>query len=202
MPRMAHPPLRADGKIEVVVTSLEMLEPPEGPAIPAPRDGLDIEQAVHPTVSFYRYLYDTIGEDWLWSDRRRLDDAALAAILHHPAVEVFVLWVHGVPAGYAELDGRVEGEVELAYLGLIPDFIGQKLGPYLLDWAIHTAWARDPRRLWVHTCTLDHHAALDFYQRSGFKPYARMVEIADDPRAIGLVPRSFAPHVPIIEPGA
>jgi GNAT superfamily N-acetyltransferase len=184
---MAHPPLRADGKIEVVVTSLEMLEPPSDPALPAPRDGLDIEQAVRPTVSFYRYLYDTVGEPWLWGDRRKLDDAALAAVVQHPAVEVFVLWVHGVPAGYAELDGRVEGEIELAYLGLVPDFIGHKLGPYLLDWAIRTAWARDPRRLWVHTCTLDHPGALAMYERAGFRIFKRETEVGDDPRALGLI---------------
>src|SRR5689334_19957253 len=104
---MAHPPLRADGKIEAVVTSLEMLDPPASAPLPAPRDGLDIEQAVRPTVSFYRYLYDTIGEPWPWGDRRKLSDAELVEIVQHPAVEIYVLWVHGVPAGYSELDGRV-----------------------------------------------------------------------------------------------
>jgi len=184
---MPHPPLRADGKIETVVTHLEMLSPPATPPVPAPREGVHIEQAVHPTVSFYRYLYDTVGEPWLWGDRRRLSDAELAAIIHDPAVEVFVLWARGVPAGYAELDGRVPGEVELVYLGLIPDFIGQKLGPYLLDWAIRTAWARGPRRVWVHTCTLDHPGALAMYERAGFVVFDRETEIADDPRALGLI---------------
>jgi GNAT superfamily N-acetyltransferase len=184
---MGHPPLRADGKIESVITHLEMLAPPATPPLPAPRNGLDIEQAVRPTVSFYRYLYNTVGEPWLWGDRRKLSDAELAAIVQHPAVEVYVLWVHGVPAGYAELDGRVEGEVELAYLGLIPEFIGQKLGPYLLDWAIRTAWARDPRRVWVHTCTLDHPGALAMYERAGFRVFERETEVGDDPRALGLI---------------
>lgn len=185
--RMPHPPVRADGKIESVITSLEMLAPPAALPLPPPRDGLAIVQAEHPTISFYRYLYDTVGEPWLWGDRRKLSDAALAAIVQHPAVEVFVLWVHGVPAGYAELDGRVEGEVELAYFGLLPEFIGRKLGPYLLDWAIRTAWARDPRRVWVHTCTLDHPGALAMYERAGFVPYQREQEVGDDPRALGLI---------------
>lgn len=184
---MAHPPLRADGKIETVVTYLEMREPPDALPIPAPRAGLDIEQAVRPTVSFYRYLYNTVGEPWLWGDRRRLCDADLTEIIHDPSVEVYVLRVQGVPAGYAELDGRVEGEIELAYLGLIPDFVGQKLGPYLLSFATRTAWARDPRRFWVHTCTLDHPGALGVYERAGFRVYKREAEVGDDPRALGLI---------------
>jgi hypothetical protein len=51
----------------------------------------------------------------------------------------------------------------------------------------------------VHTCTLDHPNALGFYLRSGFTPYARSVEIADDPRLHGVLPRSAAPHVPVME---
>jgi GNAT superfamily N-acetyltransferase len=179
---MPHPPIRADGKIETVVTSLEMLAPPTAAPLPAPRDGLSIVQAVRPTVSFYRFLYDTVGEDWLWYERRRLDDAALAAIVQHPAVEVFVLYAEGVPAGYAELDGRVEGEVEIAYFGLFREFIGQKLGPWLLDWTIRRAWSRGPRRVWVHTCTLDHPGALAMYERAGLVKFKTHVEVADDPR--------------------
>ena len=184
---MAHPPLRADGKIEAVVTSLEMLERPSEPAIPAPCDGLAVERAVRPTASFYRYLYNTVGEPWLWGDRRKLDDAALREIVQHPAVEIYILRVQGVPAGYAELDGRVAGEIELAYFGLLPDFIGHKLGPYLLSFAIRTAWERGPRRVWVHTCTLDHPSALAMYERAGFRVFERETEIADDPRTLGLI---------------
>ena len=180
---MPHPPPRADGKIESVVTSLEMFAPPPGPPLPPPRADLAVVHAVRPTVSFYRYLYDTIGAPWLWTDRRKLDDAELAAVLHDPAVQVSVLHLAGVPAGYAELDGRVAGEVELAYLGILPELIGQKLGPYLLDWALRTAWARGPRRVWVHTCTLDHPSALAMYERAGLRVFKREEELADDPRA-------------------
>jgi GNAT superfamily N-acetyltransferase len=184
---MAHPPLRADGKIESVVTSLEMTAPPASPPLPPPRTDVTLVRAVRPTVSFYRYLYDTTGEPWLWGDRRRLGDAALAAIVQDPAVEVFVASLAGVPAGYVELDGRVPGEVEIAYLGVLPEFIGQKLGPYLLSFALHTAWARRPGRVWVHTCTLDHPAALAMYERSGLRIFKRETEVGDDPRALGLI---------------
>jgi GNAT superfamily N-acetyltransferase len=178
-----HPPLRADGKIESIVTHLEMTEPPAPGASPPARNDVFLFRAVRPTVSFYRYLYNTIGEPWLWGDRRKLDDRALAAIVQDPAVEVYVLYVLGVPAGYCELDRRVPGEIELAYLGIVPEFIGQKLGPYLLRWAIGTAFQYRPRRFWVHTCTLDHPSALAMYERAGFRQFKREVEVTDDPRA-------------------
>ncbi|MFT3775626.1 MAG: GNAT family N-acetyltransferase [Minicystis sp.] len=184
---MPHPPVRADGKIESVITHLEMLAPPATPPIPPPHDDVDIERVEKPVVSYYRYLYDTVGEPWLWGDRRKLSDEALAAIIQHPDVAVYVLWVGGTPAGYAESDGRVKGEIELAYFGLMPDFIGKKLGPYLLDWTIRTAWAEGPRRVWVHTCTLDHPSALAMYERAGFKAFKTETEIGDDPRALGLI---------------
>ena len=115
------------------------------------------------------------------TDARWLSDAELAAVLDDPRVEVNVLWVGGAPAGYAELDRRAPPDIELAYFGLMPEFIGQGLGAYLLDWAIHHAWRSRPRRLWLHTCDLDHPRALDFYQSLGFRIYDRQVTEADLP---------------------
>jgi GNAT superfamily N-acetyltransferase len=183
-----HPPPRPDGKIESVVTSLEMLAKPSADEIAPPRAGLTIMRAVRPTISFYRYLYDTVGEPWLWSDRRKLSDEALGAIIEHADVAVHVLYADGVPAGYVELDARDRDATEIAYLGMMPEFIGQKLGPYLLDWGIRKAWSGGTSRLWVHTCTLDHPSALGLYQRAGFRPFKREVELADDPRVMRLAP--------------
>jgi hypothetical protein len=73
----------------------------------------------------------------------------------------------------------------------------------LVNFAIDRAWARPIRRLWAHTCNFDHPAALAFYYRSGFRPYAFMVDVADDPRLTGHMPRTAAPHVPLLDmPGA
>ena len=155
--------------LEVTITYLEMTAPPTRPTVPIPTLGkMALLRAERPTVSFYRYLYDTVGERWLWWDRRRLDDAALAAIIQDPLVEIYVLYVDGVPAGYAEVDRRKPDEIELAYFGLLPEFIGRGLGPFLLNWAIDTAWFHHPKRVWVNTCTLDHPKALQIYQRAGF----------------------------------
>jgi GNAT superfamily N-acetyltransferase len=110
-----------------------------------------------------------------------LSDAALAAIVQDPAVAVHVLYQRGTPAGYAELDFRSPPDVQLAYFGLLPDFIGQGLGGAFLDWVIREAWQHDPYRLWVHTCTLDHPRALPVYRQHGFVPYKRETE--PDPAA-------------------
>ena len=161
--------------VPVTVTYLEMTSPDQRAPAPGRAEPTAILRAHRPTISFYRYLYDTVGEEWWWFERRRLSDEALAAIVQDDRVEVHVLYVHGVPAGYAELDRRVEGEVELAYFGLIPEYVGRGFGPYLLDWALARAWSYGPRRVWLHTCTLDHPGALTVYRRGGLQVYDRKV---------------------------
>ena len=103
-------------------------------------------------------------------------------IIHDPLVEIFVLYVDGVPAGYAELDRRKPDEVELAYFGLVPQFMGRKLGPFLLNWAVDTAWFSKPKRLWVNTNNLDHPRALQIYQKAGFVPYRQEIKAIPNPR--------------------
>ena len=126
------------------------------------------------TVPFYRFLYDAVGRPWYWTDRKTVSDEDLAAILGDPAVDVYVVYVDGTPAGYFELDARKPGTIDLAYFGIMPDFIGHRLGPWLLAQAIDMAWDREPQRLTVNTCTLDHPKALPMYQRFGFQPYDRV----------------------------
>ena len=159
----------------VTVTYLEMKSPDQRSAPPEWAEPTTILRAECPTISFYRYLYDTVGADWDWYLRRELSDEALAAIIHDDAVEVFVPYVRGVPAGYVELDRRVEDEVEIAYFGLVPDYVGRGFGPRLLGWALERAWSYRPRRVWLHTCSLDHPKALSVYRRAGFEVYDRGV---------------------------
>lgn len=184
----AIPPPRPDGKLEVIITYLEMREAPKRVPHPAPKRKLALLRAEAVPVHFYRYLYDTVGEAWLWYERRLMSDAALAAAIHDKDVDIYVLYVGGVPAGYAELDRRAREEIELAYFGLMPEFIGQGLGGYLLDWTIDTAWRGNPRRLWVHSCNLDHPRALQTYQKAGFVPYRQETQTIDDPRTTGVIP--------------
>ena len=177
-----------DGMLDVEITHLEMRAPMERPRLPTPAGPrLALIRAERPTLSFYRFLYDAVGGPWLWFERRIMDDEKLAAILSDPKVQVTVLHVGGVPAGYYELDARIPGSVELAYFGLMPEFIGRRLGPFLLDRAVAAAWTQKPERVWVHTCTLDHPKALALYQRAGFVPFRRERIRIRDPRGIGLM---------------
>jgi ribosomal protein S18 acetylase RimI-like enzyme len=184
----------ADSHIEVVVTYMEMTAPPTRPPPTIPAGKLALLRVDGPPVAYYRYLYDGIGEPWFWTDRRRLDDVALAAHIRDPKVEVYVLHVGGVPAGLAELDRRPEPDIGLAYFGLMPEFTGRGLGPYLLRWALDTAWQYGPRRITVDSCTLDHPAALAMYQRAGFVPYKQEHKVIDDPRLSGLIPLHRQPR--------
>ena len=172
------------GKIASTITYLEMNERPGKPPPALPAGKLALLRAEKPPVAFYRFLYDTIGAEWLWYERRVMDDATLAAAIHHPEVEIYVLYAGGVPAGYGELDLRHMPDIEVAYFGLMPDFIGRGLGGYLLRCMVDEAWSRNPKRVWLHTCDLDHPSALTVYQRGGFTPYRQETVVIDDPRSM------------------
>jgi GNAT superfamily N-acetyltransferase len=178
-------------RLEDTITYLEMHARPSGRRVPAPLDKVALMWAEDITVHFYRYLYDTVGEPWLWFERRVIDDDALAAAIAGPGVEIFVLYVRGVPAGYFELDVSAARETKLCYFGLIPDFIGRGLGPYLLQAAIDRAFSRPIERFWLHTSTFDHPKALRVYQRAGFTVYQRLPVSFEDPRRHGILPRSY-----------
>lgn len=181
------------GKLRTIITYLQMHTRPNlAPAhLPAGTKAA-LLRTENPTVSFYRYLYNTVGEPWLWYERRALSDDALIAEIQHSKVEIYVLYVGGVPAGYAELDRRKGDEIELAYFGLMPEFIGRGLGRYFLTWTVDAAWRYEPKRLWVHSCNFDHPEALRAYQRAGFIPYDQETVLIDDPRVSGLIPAHIA----------
>jgi len=186
--------------IDDVITYLEMRERPTNPRIPAPLAKLALMQAENCSVSFYRYLYETVGTPWLWYQRRLLDDAALTAEIGKSTTEIFVLYVGGVPAGYFELDTAAPQETELCYFGLVPEFIGRGLGSFLLRAAIDRAWSRPIKRLWVHTRSFDHPKALGHYQRAGFVVYARQRLRFEDPRSQGILPRTLKhPLLPLLD---
>lgn len=202
----ANPPLPdgysavPSGKIANVVTCLEMLEkPPAKPARPGEPE-LTIERWDRPDLDEYRALFRAIGEEWMWFSRLVMPDDELRVILADPNVHVYTLMNGDRRVGLLELDFRKAGECELAYFGLVADAIGQGAGRILMNVAIDKAWTRSIKRFWVHTCHFDHPGALSFYQRSGFRPYAFMVEVTDDPRLTGQMRRDAARHVPLIEP--
>jgi ribosomal protein S18 acetylase RimI-like enzyme len=185
---MASPPRKparrgASGKpraLETVVTFLEMTANP-GLRHQAPVNipGLALMRATRPPVHFYRYLYDTVGRDYFWVDRKKISDGELKAILDDDDTHVYVAFVGGVPAGYFELDNRRPRLVEINYIGLAPEFHGRGLGRWLLGESVEVAWSLKPERVIVETCTLDGPRALALYQKAGFTPYRRQAKLLE-----------------------
>ncbi|WP_397588349.1 GNAT family N-acetyltransferase [Sandarakinorhabdus limnophila] len=186
------------GQIATIVTCLEMTAPP-APVVPV-KSALKLERWTAPVdLDRYRALFRAIGQPWLWRGRLVMDDETLAATLNAPTLEVHVATRRdGTPQGLLELDFSGDRECELAYFGLVPELTGRGHGAWLMGHALKRAWREGIRRVWVHTCDLDHPGALTFYQRHGFRPYERLVEIYADPRASGLYPPETAPAVPLL----
>lgn len=156
--------------VDVTIYYLELRTAPTNkpPVAPAKASVLTVDR---PPARYYRYLYDLVGSDYHWTGRRRLSDQALTSLLHHPEHALHVLHVAGTPAGFAELDQRCHDQIELVQFGLGPAFLGQGLGKWFLDWTYRKVWESAPQRLWLHTCTLDHPAALPNYRQAGFVVY-------------------------------
>ena len=192
------------GQIATLVTYLEMSQRPaareEGASTSRSLDKpYELRGPLVADLAAYRAIFRRVGEDWLWCSRLVMSDEELRTTLETPQVEVYVPHLEGCPAGLLELDFRKHGECELAFFGLVKEMIGQGLGRRLMNDAIGLAFAKPIRRFFVHTCTFDHPGAVDFYRRSGFRPYALGVEVLEDPRLSGALPRHAAPHVTLVE---
>lgn len=189
------------GKLLNVVTWLEMRTVPAAPLA----EPLPLERVAQPDPAWYRALFRRVGTPWLWAMHLELDDAELAATIGDPALEVHVARDGGAEVGLVVLDRHDPRSVELLDFGLVPEAVGHGLGRRMMATTLALAFAGGPtgirpERLWLHTCTHDHPAAVPFYMACGFVPYATGVEVLDDPRLDGLLPRDAAPHVPILEP--
>jgi GNAT superfamily N-acetyltransferase len=166
--------------VEVVRTYLELATPH------ALRRGAPLpEQAMivrHGAVQLadYRRLYREVGARWHWRDRLRWSDEMLREHLASPNVAVFELLTGSESAGFFELR-RCASDVEIAYFGLLPDFIGRGLGGALLTAAVDEAWRSGARRVWLHTCTLDSPNALPNYLARGFVPFRVECYDSDQP---------------------
>lgn len=185
-----------DGELAAVVTYLEMRRPSEQAVPPSP---LSLKRIEIPHPEHYRILFRRIGAPWLWFSRLIIDDAHLAGIIQHPKVDLYsVVDETGADVGMLELDFREPAECELAFIGLVPELSGRGHGRWLLAQAVRLAWREGVDRVHVHTCSLDHPAALSAYRRAGFSPYKRAIERFPDPRLRGILPKDCAPQVPLL----
>src|SRR5580658_672466 len=116
--RLARPERPKPVLLHDTITYLEMLARPTSGRAPTPLGKLALMRAENCTVSFYRYIYDAVGEPWLWFERKLFGDAALVQLITKPTIEIFVLYVGGVPAGFFELDAGEKRETKLCYFGL------------------------------------------------------------------------------------
>ena len=138
---------------------------------------IEIVKMEMPDLGFYKFLYQSVGEEWAWRDRLRISNAELRAILSSPDTQVHVLYVSGSPAGYVELCRHGDESVEIAYFGLRSDYMGRGLGKHLLSYGVARAWEMDAARVWLHTCNLDGPHALSNYQKRGF----RVFKVVEEP---------------------
>lgn len=186
-----------DGKVASVVTHLQMFEKP-GPRAEADGASWTLTHLQGPSQDEYLALYRAVGTDWLWFSRLFMPSDELLATIGDPLVEVYRLDAPGGEVGILELDFRQPGECELAYFGVSGGLIGGGAARWMMNRAIERAWSQPIRRFWVHTCSLDHPGAPAFYIRSGFVPFRRQIEVADDPRLVGKAAPDSAAHVPLI----
>lgn len=137
---------------------------------PAPE--LQLIEARTPLPAFYRFLYGTAGRDYHWTDRLNWSDARLHAHLARSSITLLVLYLHGTPIGYVELEREAaEPGTEVAYFGLFPPFHGRGFGKHLLSLGVQRAYHDGASRVWVHTCSLDGPYALANYRARGFVAY-------------------------------
>ena len=191
----------APGELAAIVTSLEMRERPEARALPA--SPFRLERRIEPATAAYRDLFRRVGAPWLWFSRLAMSDAELEAIIRDPRVEIYApLDPADAEVGIVELDFRQPRECEIAFFGLVPELAGKGHGDWLMAQTLALGWRGDVQRIWVHTCTLDHPRALDFYRRNGFVPFARAVESFADPRLLGILPSDAAPQIPLLGPSS
>ncbi|RYY32199.1 MAG: GNAT family N-acetyltransferase [Sphingomonadales bacterium] len=188
-----------DDQLATVVTSLEMRERPRPRPLPA--SPFRIVPWPAPASEKYRALFRRVGAPWLWYSRLIMEEARLRAILDDPGIAIYAATDRaGIEIGMVELDFRTPRTCELSYFGLIPELTGKGHGDWLMGHALALAWAKGVERVWVHTCTLDHPAALGFYRRHGFVPFKRTLETFADPRVSGALPPDAAPQIPSLSP--
>jgi GNAT superfamily N-acetyltransferase len=163
-------------RVGVTVTFLRM---DQGPTSPAPGLGpeFQIVRAQAPSVPFYRYLYNTVGADYLWWLRRTTPDHELATLLRDKAVAIHTLYAKGEPAGFFELDARTWPDINLSYFGLMPNSIGRGTGSSFLRAAVDEVWRLGAKGMTVNTCTADHPRALPNYLHAGFMIVRQVREI-------------------------
>jgi GNAT superfamily N-acetyltransferase len=124
-----------------------------------------------PSPELGRFFYLTIGGEYFWVDRLNWDYNRWNNYLSKPYVEMSLIYLNNTPIGYYEINKKEFPSIELVYFGLMKNFISNGYGTCLLKEIIEYCKNLNGNRLWLHTCSLDHEKALNFYKKNGFKLY-------------------------------
>jgi ribosomal protein S18 acetylase RimI-like enzyme len=161
-------------KINIRVTYMEMREfAAETTPIP---DGYSLQLWKHPEPEGYLELYDRVGSDLNWVDRKLLPEAELIKRISPDYIEIYILYQDAEIVGYAEINKQDPKNIELCYFGIVPAFRGKGLGKALLSSITAIVRSCNPDRFWLHTCELDHPAAIPNYEHMGFRIYETRIE--------------------------
>jgi ribosomal protein S18 acetylase RimI-like enzyme len=166
---------------QVITYHLEQFRPVNATGsidCPAP---LRVAKIVQPSPELNRFFYSAVGGDWFWIDRLSWSRSQWLENIERPELETWLLYVNDTPAGYCEHELQHQNHphgdrVELVYFGLLPSFTGQGWGGLFMQAMIGRAWQREAQSVWLHTCSLDHPAALTFYRRQGFQDFKQETE--------------------------
>lgn len=167
--------------MKITTWHLEMLSPDSLRPSQKVCDEFNIVRVQRPFPEFNRFLYTQVGKNWYWIDKLSWSDEQWEQYVNRPELETWIGYMQGTPAGYYELEKQPGANVELIYFGILPLYIGLGLGGILLTHAITRAWQMGARRVWVHTCSHDHPAALQNYLARGFVLFNETTEEKEMP---------------------
>jgi GNAT superfamily N-acetyltransferase len=161
---------------QITITFLEMTDPAQLRRQPSPDPRFEVREVELPQWQLNRFLYNVVGERWGWTDKLQWSEAQWKDYVTSGCLRTFVAFLGGNIAGYYELQRDKSDAVEIIYFGLMPEYIGHGYGGALLTDAIERAWSWKAKRVWVHTATHDHPAALKNYEARGMTIYDRQTE--------------------------
>lgn len=166
-------------KLEVTTWFLDY----QGPIAELPNwpPGVVLQEAELPSPELSQFLFGAVGHPWRWFSRLNWTYQQWQDYLTAGNVRTWVLYQQGTPAGFVELRKLADHSVELKFFGLLPAFVGQGFGPLLAQAAVALAQQWQAQRVWVHTCSQDHPAALATYQRAGFVVVDQQCELEEYP---------------------
>ncbi len=136
-----------------------------------------IQEWTSPEPEEYLHMYDQVGSGLNWVDRKLLSREELEHQISPGFVRIFILRKHAAFAGYAEINLEDPANVELCYFGLVPEYRGGGLGKTFLALITDLVRQSGASRFWLHTCELDHPAAIPNYEKAGFRIYETRMEM-------------------------